>query len=47
MTLEEAFLQIRQATGVSTPDEMVEKFLNQGANKKAFPPLVNGLRRCR
>ena len=30
-TLEDAFLAIKQATGVSTLDEMVEKFLNQGA----------------
>lgn len=35
-TLEEAFVQIRQATGVTTLDEMVEKFMGQGANKKAL-----------
>ena len=31
--LEEAFLAIKQATGVSTVEEMVEKFLNQGARR--------------
>lgn len=29
-------MQIRQATGVTTLDEMVEKFMGQGANKKAL-----------
>ena len=28
--LEDAFLAIKQATGVATVEEMVEKFLNQG-----------------
>lgn len=36
MTLEQAFMQIRQATGVTTLDEMVAKFMGQGANKKAL-----------
>jgi len=36
MTLEEAFLQIRQATGVSTLEEMVEKFMGQESNKNAL-----------
>lgn len=36
LTLEEAFLAIRQATGVTTLEEMVEKFLGQGANKEAL-----------
>lgn len=30
--LEEAFMAIKQATGVSTVEEMVDKFLNQGAS---------------
>ncbi len=36
LTLEEAFAKIRQATGVSTLDEMVEKFLGQGANRSSL-----------
>lgn len=36
MTLEEAFTQIRQATGVNTLEEMVEKFMGQKANKEAL-----------
>jgi hypothetical protein len=35
-TLEEAFQKIRQATGVRTVDEMVEKFMGQGANTAAL-----------
>jgi uncharacterized protein (DUF4415 family) len=35
--LEEAFLAIKQATGVATVEDMVEKFLNQGAS--ASTPL--------
>lgn len=31
LALEEAFFRIRQATGVNTLDEMVDKFLSQGA----------------
>ena len=34
--LENAFLQIRQATGISSLDEMVNKFMSQGANKDAL-----------
>ena len=36
MTLEEAFIQIRQATGVNSLEEMVEKFMGQGTNKQAL-----------
>ena len=36
LTLEDAFQQIRQATGVRDLDEMVEKFLGQGENRKAL-----------
>lgn len=36
LTLEEAFAQIKQATGVTSLDEMVEKFMGQGANKAAL-----------
>ena len=36
MTLEEAFTQIRQATGISTLEEMVEKFMGQKASKEAL-----------
>jgi len=35
-TYEEAFAAIREATGVRTLDEMVEKFLGQSANKQAL-----------
>lgn len=35
-TYEEAFNAIREATGVRTLDEMVEKFLGQSANKQAL-----------
>jgi len=35
-TYEEAFQKIRQATGVRNLDEMVEKFLGQGANNAAL-----------
>jgi len=35
-TLEEAFQKIRQATGVRTVDEMVEKFMGQGSNTQAL-----------
>lgn len=34
--LESAFLQIRQATGISSLDEMVTKFMSQGANRDAL-----------
>lgn len=30
MTMEEAFEKIRDATGIESPDEMVEKFMLQG-----------------
>lgn len=36
MTLEDAFTQIRQATGVTSLGEMVEKFMGQGASKEAL-----------
>lgn len=36
MTLEEAFTQIRQATGITTLEEMVEKFMGQKASKEAL-----------
>ena len=36
MTMEEAFMQIRRATGINTLEEMVEKFLGQTANKQAL-----------
>lgn len=36
MTLEEAFAEIRQATGVTTLEEMVDKFLGQKANKESL-----------
>lgn len=36
MTMEEAFMQIRRATGINTLEEMVEKFLGQTANKEAL-----------
>lgn len=36
LTLEEAFAQIKQATGVTSLEEMVEKFMGQGANKAAL-----------
>ena len=34
--LEHAFTQIRQATGVNSLDEMVEKFVGQEGNRKAL-----------
>jgi S-adenosylmethionine/arginine decarboxylase-like enzyme len=34
--LEQAFNEIRQATGVNTLDQMVQKFMGQGANKSAL-----------
>eukprot|EP00753_Platysulcus_tardus_P011920 PLAT3323.24.p1 GENE.PLAT3323.24~~PLAT3323.24.p1 ORF type:complete len:779 (-),score=324.31 PLAT3323.24:67-2403(-) len=36
LSFEEAFQQIRQATGVATLDEMVEKFLGQGNSRAAL-----------
>ena len=36
LTLEDAFAQIRQATGVTSLEEMVDKFLGQSANKEAL-----------
>ena len=36
LTMEEAFVQIRRATGITTLEEMVEKFLGQSANKEAL-----------
>jgi len=36
MTLEDAFAQIRQATGVTSLSEMVEKFMGQGTSKEAL-----------
>eukprot|EP00949_MAST-11_sp_MAST-11-sp1_P003336 g3336.t1 len=36
LTLEEAFAQIRQATGVTSLNEMVSKFMGQGASKEAL-----------
>ena len=36
LTLEDAFAQIRQATGVVSLEEMVDKFLGQSANKEAL-----------
>jgi hypothetical protein len=36
LTLEEAFFQIRQSTGVNTLEEMVEKFIGQSGNKTAL-----------
>lgn len=35
-SLEDAFQKIRQATGVRTVDEMVEKFMGQGSNTQAL-----------
>lgn len=37
LTLQEAFLKIRQATGVATLEEMVDKFLGQGAMPATAP----------
>jgi hypothetical protein len=36
LTLEDAFAQIRQATGVTSLEEMVDKFLGQSSNKEAL-----------
>lgn len=36
LTMEEAFMQIRRATGINTLEEMVEKFMGQMANKAAL-----------
>lgn len=36
LTMEEAFMQIRRATGINTLEEMVEKFMGQMANKEAL-----------
>ena len=40
MTMEEAFMQIRRATGINTLEEMVEKFLGQTANKEALQQVL-------